>query len=229
MPTTFLSLPGEIRIMIYRHLFDGARVRFHPQMHRSDPGRLSKRYFELLAHIVNIIFTNKQLMAEARPIFLRVARVNVTSAIVVRVTPRRQFLDTQVYPLLAHIRFDHGCLGWDKPDLDEVIESMPNLQSLALDLMNERRLEVLPQDQPEFYACGITAEKMDTVERECDRAFGVHRDTLKICKSRGIVLTTTLRASLHTIGVWHVAEPPKFPTPCEWISNKMIHIKVPCD
>ncbi|ETN36948.1 uncharacterized protein HMPREF1541_07936 [Cyphellophora europaea CBS 101466] len=98
MPTTFMLLPPEVRLTIFMHLYRGLQVDYDPFM-AGDAARLLD---------ISIFFVCRQILDEARLVFLEKARINCSEII------RDHFIETSHHffttcaPYMKHMFLEDG-------------------------------------------------------------------------------------------------------------------------
>jgi hypothetical protein len=139
MVNNILELPIEIRTTIFEHVFRGAKVKYHPRLYRGRQARLSERYLQLLATATATLFTCHRLYDEARPVFLRNARIDLTWMFGGHVRHSHMWIKARTCHLVRDLRLSRRR---DKlPDeIGELIAALPRLKYFEFDVIGDLRV-----------------------------------------------------------------------------------------
>lgn len=143
MPT-FDTLPTEIRLQIYRHLFAGLRLSYVPYV----PIRLRRGDEEMELNPsadVSILFVSRKVLAEARPVLLDSAIIDIDALVEYEWRTHPRNTNFKVGSILRHVRLDldqpiyyftrKGCRWTVTPKrLSRCLQNLPALSSLSFDL-----------------------------------------------------------------------------------------------
>lgn len=131
-PITLMSLPAEIRQIIFEHVFEGSQIR------SAVTGYGRTLLFDREKAAMPLIMVSRQYYQEARISRLSNAQVDITAVL------KKQWIDTETetiaiprsFQLLRTVTLDTARGSWDnlaKPVLLEaLLTSLPNLRSLVL-------------------------------------------------------------------------------------------------
>jgi hypothetical protein len=148
MAKNFLSLPVEIRSMIFTQLFTALRVKYMPKLDASTRhgNRVQSArwyygddefYMRGRAMDTAVLFVSQQTKSEAVPILLATARINITAAIdkwygEVLLTSFREVS----MPLIKHACLNlSGLEPW--VSIEKLFKSLPSLQRLDFSISEE--------------------------------------------------------------------------------------------
>lgn len=150
---TFDTLPSEIRIEIYRHLFAGSRLKYVSYIPRRFRQRRQvvwhdqRREWEPLdapshAPIIAMLFVSRKTLCEARPVLIESVKINVTQLAQLNWPTHPLNTNFKVGDILQHVVFDlwtcHGyCTRttccWDQQLLG-CLSKLPVLRSVTIKL-----------------------------------------------------------------------------------------------